>query len=135
MPNIKRTHAITYTMLGISWGYFVIDFLVCLKYHVSVSVGLSAWKHQRSPMPRVGSVFPAVTATEVSVDIVVPLCLRLLVMQHWRHSQCAGVERCIRTLGVEVGVKWGDKNWTHCSYTCMPLQAHFKWRSRSPRLI
>lgn len=35
IPNILRTHRTTYTLLGMSWGYFVVDFLICLKYHVS----------------------------------------------------------------------------------------------------
>lgn len=34
VPSMLRSNEITHTMLGISWGYFVVDFLVCLKYHM-----------------------------------------------------------------------------------------------------
>ena len=33
-PNILRTHATSYTELGIALGYFICDFIVCLKYDV-----------------------------------------------------------------------------------------------------
>jgi hypothetical protein len=34
VPNILRTNRVSYTELGISFGFFVVDMFVCLKYHV-----------------------------------------------------------------------------------------------------
>jgi hypothetical protein len=31
-PNILRTHATTYTQLGMAMGYFIVDFIICIKY-------------------------------------------------------------------------------------------------------
>ena len=33
-PNILRTHATSYTELGIGMGYFISDFIICVKYNV-----------------------------------------------------------------------------------------------------